>query len=238
MTEIKRLNTRKRFAERKKLLLKVLKDLSLKRDSPLKILEAGCGKRWGLATETFDYRLTGVDISKEALDVRKVQENDLQDCYVGDLRTIDLADQLFDVVYSNFVLEHIQGAEKVLKRFKNWLRPGGLIILQVPDNKSTAVFATKIIPHFVHILYYKYIVGFKEAGRPGHAPFKAYYDSILSIEGLNRFATENHCRVVLARSVKSPYKYFGFISLLLFYLSFKRLSHKHNGLLFVFERVK
>ena len=233
---IKVLNTRHRFKERRRILLETLVSQYKMTGEKLRILEAGCGKRWGLASEEIKYDLIGVDISREALEIRQKLENDLESYFVGDLREIKFENETFDVIYSNFVLEHIQGAERVLENFKDWLTPGGIMIIQVPDNNSTAVFATRIIPHYFHVLFYRYVNKFENAGKPGHGPFKAYYDDVLSIEGFRAFASKQNCSVVVERGIMSPYKGFGFFSLIIHYLSFKRLSHKHNGLLYVLRK--
>ena len=39
-------------------------------DGPMKILEAGCGRRWEIRLEPKDYHLTGVDLDAHALDHR------------------------------------------------------------------------------------------------------------------------------------------------------------------------
>lgn len=236
MKKIQVLNTKNRFKERKDLLIDILKNLYEERSFKLKILEAGCGQRWGLASDEYPYILTGVDISGDALRLRQEREGDLDEVYVGDLRSISFPNASFDVIYSNFVLEHIRGAEQVLSNFHDWLKPGGLMIIQVPDNESTAVFVTKNIPHYFHILYYRHVKKHKNAGMPGHGPFKAYYDKILSIKGFRSFAEKNSCSIVLERGIMSPYKGFYLFSLIIHYLSFKRLSHKHNGLLYVIKK--
>jgi len=155
MKKLRIINTKDRFRIRKEIIYTYLNDLFLNAKDSLHILEAGCGKRWGLTDIKGDYKITGVDISKKALEDRMNIEKDLDEYQVGDLRYIKLKEAHFDVVYSNFVLEHINGAETVMKNFHSWLKPGGIIILQIPDNKSTAVFTSRIIPHRFHILYYK-----------------------------------------------------------------------------------
>ena len=40
------------------------------RNGPLRILEAGCGTMWPLRLEGVEYQLTGVDVDRNALEVR------------------------------------------------------------------------------------------------------------------------------------------------------------------------
>ena len=98
----------------------------------LQILEAGCGQEWFINIKDIDYVLTGVDLDKAALDIRKNVLNDLQETVQGDLRTVVFENSSFDVIYNAYVLEHIEGAEAVLKSFVRWLKPDGLLILHIP----------------------------------------------------------------------------------------------------------
>ncbi len=83
----------------------------------LNILEAGCGTRWALDLEGVDYTLMGVDIDKNALDIRKNNQRDLDIAIIGDLCNVRLRDNEYDVIYSSYVLEHVNGAEGVLENF-------------------------------------------------------------------------------------------------------------------------
>jgi SAM-dependent methyltransferase len=182
------------------------------------------------------FEITGIDISPEAIEYRLNTSKDLSYHKVGDLRSIELENCHYDAIYSNFVLEHIDGSELVLNNFLRWLKKGGLIILQVPDRNSTAAFFSRFSPHFVHVLYYKYVKGRKNAGEPGHGPFKTFYEKILTIEGFREFARNNECEIIVEKGVLSPYKGFSALSRLLNIFSFGKLSHNHNGLLYIFQK--
>ena len=138
----------------------------------LTILEAGCGTKWGLKLEGVSYTLTGVDIDEDALDKRVNQRKDLDLAILGDLRTVKLEEDHYDVIFNSNVLEHVDGAEKVLDNFVRWLKPGGIILLLIPNRNSAKGFLTRITPFWVHVLFYKYMRGHKTAGKPGHAPFR------------------------------------------------------------------
>ena len=164
-------------------------------EDPIQILEAGCGQRWTLRLDGIRYFLTGVDSDPHALDIRKNIRQDLDQAVVGDLRTVRLDPGKFDVIYSSFVLEHIQGAEGVLESFVRWLKPGGIIIIRIPDPDSVQGFITRITPHWFHIFYYRYVLGYKNAGRPGYAPYPTYYEPVVSRAGLRRFCEKNNVTI-------------------------------------------
>ena len=164
-------------------------------NDPIEILEAGCGQRWLLKLEGKKFRLTGVDIDKDALEIRKNVRKDLDEAIHGDLRTIAFGDRQFDVVYSAFVLEHIEGAEEVLLRMTSWLKPNGIIIIEIPDPDSVKGRVTKITPHWFHIFYYRFVLGKASAGNPGYGPYRTIYDPVVSRRGIYAFCDRNNLRV-------------------------------------------
>jgi SAM-dependent methyltransferase len=166
------------------------------RGSELRILEAGCGALWPLKLEGTPYKLTAVDIDVHALERRKTKVRDVDDIRVGDLRTPTLFPPAsFDVIYNSFVLEHIDGAEQVLDHFLSWLAPGGLLILRVPDRDSVYGFLTRISPFWLHVLYKKYVQGMRDAGQPGHGPYRTFHDEIVSRHGIHQYCASHNCTV-------------------------------------------
>ncbi len=158
---------------------------------PLHILEAGCGQNWPLQLKDIQFTLTGNDIDRDMLLIRKAKHNDLDEIIVGDLRFLDLQKHSYDVIFNSYVLEHIDGAEGVLENFSNWIKPGGLLILRIPDRNSVRGFVAQNTPFWFHMFYVKYILGFKDAGTTGVGPFRAFYDPIVSRAGIHEFCRKN-----------------------------------------------
>jgi SAM-dependent methyltransferase len=153
-------------------------------DGPLRILEAGCGTRWGVDLGGVAYTLTGVDLDKDAMEIRRVEKRDLDVAVVGDLRTVELEAGAYDVVFSSNVLEHIDGAERVLDNMVRWTRPGGMLVLLMPNGRSAKGFLTKVLPHWIHVLYVRHVQGQKTAGQPGYGPYRTYFDPVVSQQGI------------------------------------------------------
>lgn len=156
----------------------------------VRILEAGCGRRWGVKLGDLPYSLVGLDVDEAALAKRKSKFNDLDEVIVADIRHVELPPASFDVIYSAFVLEHISGAEAVLDRFLGWLKPGGLLILFFPDRNSVYGFITRITPLWFHVFYYKYLLGHANAGKPGFGPYETYHDEIIARRHFRSFAAD------------------------------------------------
>jgi SAM-dependent methyltransferase len=154
-------------------------------DRPIELLEAGCGRGWTLELGDRARHVTGVDIDELALQHRMNVAKDLDVAILGDLMNSDLvpADQ-FDVVYSAFVLEHIVGAERAMDNFVKWLRPGGLLVIRIPDGSTVFGFLGKVLPHRLHIFYERRVLNKPMAGQPGHGPYRAVYDPIVRASGI------------------------------------------------------
>ena len=120
---------------------------------------------------------------------------DLDVAIEGDLSTVQLPDEGFDVVYNSFVLEHVRDADRVLGNFARWLRPGGLMILRFPDRRSVRGFLTRVSPHWLHVLYYTLVLRYPNAGKPGFPPYPTVYHPTVSRRGIRRFCRANGMRL-------------------------------------------
>jgi SAM-dependent methyltransferase len=197
---------------------------------PLRILEAGCGRTWAHKLSV-PYVLTGLDLDPDALAAR----TDLDHAIVGDLRTVEFPQHSFDVIYNAFVLEHVRGARQVLERFLDWLAPGGMLILKVPDRDSAYGFLTRLTPFWTHVLIYRYMLGYPQAGTPGHAPYPTYYDKVVSERGLREFCLGNGMRAPELYRLCSYENQWSVraAALVTSLLSGGRLPWRHNNLLLI-----
>lgn len=208
----------------------------------LQILEAGCGANWRLKLDGVKYVLTGVDLDKAALELRKRNQNDLDEIIEGDLRSVHLQENHYDIIYNSFVLEHVKGAEDVMRNFVSWLKPGGLIIILIPDPHTVYGAITRATPHWFHVLYYRSL-GYKNAGKPGFFPYPVHYDTIVSRRGMRDFCSKNDIKVLVecgdgffrpgSGAVQSLIHYF---KKMVSVLSFGYLSSRHTWLLYILQK--
>ena len=105
-------------------------------DSATAVADLGCGpgnltallaSRWPEAT------VIGVDSSVEMIAAAGSLATDRLRFVVGDLATWE-PDGEVDVVIANAALHWVPGHVDLLARFASWLRPGGALAFQVPDN--------------------------------------------------------------------------------------------------------
>ncbi len=210
---------------------------------PLHILEAGCGPAWGLDLKGIQYTLTGIDLDKQALDIRLNTLKDLDVAICGDLRSVALEAGKYDVIVNAYVLEHVAGAEEVLTNFVRWLRPGGILLLVIPNRDSVKGFVARITPFWFHVFFRKHIIGEATAGKPGHAPYPTCFDEVVSRRGIYQFCEKHRL------DIKAEY-YLGYerpknwisnacmaaISWVIHLGSFRTLSLKYVDLMYVLQK--
>jgi len=209
-----------------------------KMGNKVSILEAGCGRYWPLDLKGMEVHLVGIDTDSEAIKTR----TDLSVAIVGDICDSTLAEKgSFDVVFNSYVLEHVKGAEKALLNLVEWVRPGGLILLRIPDRDSAYGAATRLSPFWVHVLYKRLVQGFKEAGTPGFGPYPTYHERIVSTEGIEAFCEAHDCQILEFFGHGYYLKYEGgniakWLAIGVWLLSLGRFPWRHNDLTFVIQR--
>lgn len=225
-------------------LSSVCKEHFAERTQGIKVLEAGCGRTWNLDLKGLKYSLTGLDVSKEALEIRKNQTKDLDEVIHGDLQTVDIPQESFDLVFCSYVLEHIDAADVVLERLFMWLKPQGLLVLLIPDRNTVYGAITRLSPHWFHVFFYRYFLKKKNAGKPGFGPFETYYRKIVSREGIVNYCALNNHRIKLEYGLKvNSKRMFGSLAPManvtmksLSAFSAGKLAHVHNDLVYAIEK--
>lgn len=205
---------------------------------PLRVLEAGCGRKWEINLSDRPVELVGVDLDPQALQAR----TDLTRAIHGDLcdETL-LAGETFDVVFSQFVLEHIPTARRAMEAMVRWTRPEGLLIVVVPDSRSVYGWLAAHTPHWVHVAVHRYLFGESEAGKPGHAPYPIHYSDLTTDTGIERFAMEQHLAIESSYAINelgSPRMrpLMGLVKRLVSGLSGGALASDHDNLAYVLRR--
>jgi 2-polyprenyl-3-methyl-5-hydroxy-6-metoxy-1,4-benzoquinol methylase len=115
------------------------------------VLEAGCG-RFPHFAYADGVTIVGLDISQEQLDRNRYCDERI----LADVQTWQ-TDRRFDVVVSIFVLEHLAQPRQALANMLTWTRPGGLLLIAVPNAYSVKGLVTKLTPFWFHEAFYKYV---------------------------------------------------------------------------------
>jgi SAM-dependent methyltransferase len=211
----------------------------------LVILEAGCGRNWSIDLSGIEHFLIGIDLDEKALAIRNESYHDLDLTIIGDLRTAQFEKASFDVIYNSFVLEHISGAEQVLNHFIYWLRPGGCLVLKIPNRDSVKGFITRITPFWFHVAYKRYFRGVRHAGKPGFGPYPTTLDEVVSRHGIHNYCREHGLELVAeyyhdffhqAVSRKSIQWFENGVSNLLQGLTLGRLSADYTDMMYIIRK--
>lgn len=103
--------------------------------NPGKILEIGAASGDFLSMlKNRGYEVYGVELSKRA-SVR-AKENYGIDLFCGILNDAHFVSGFFDYVVMYHVLEHIPNPKEILREIHRILKPGGILLIEIPDPKS------------------------------------------------------------------------------------------------------
>lgn len=132
----------------RKMLFNSKFDEFLSHRKPGKILDIGCaaGQFLMIAKER-GWQTAGIDVAKSACDY--LIKQGYSKIFNGTLEDVNFQDEEFDAVHMNHVFEHIHWPQAFLKEIHRILKPGGLIILEVP-NESIFPYNYKMINIFRH----------------------------------------------------------------------------------------
>jgi len=94
-------------------------------------LDVGCGSGGALAVaRALGWRVSGIEPDEAAAALARRFTDEL---HVGDVLTAPFTSARFDVVTAFHVLEHVPDPVAVTRRMLDWLAPGGLLIVEVPN---------------------------------------------------------------------------------------------------------
>ena len=155
-----------------------------------RVLEAGCGSA-AYVRFPGSAHITGIDIDPHQLE----RNTACSETILGDLETYDLPASSYDAIVCWYVFEHLRFPDHALVRFARAVKPGGVIVLAVPNVMTPKGLVTKYTPHWFHIAFRRYVLGRKHAGTPGHGPFPTTIPWTIAPERLLRLAASCNLEV-------------------------------------------
>jgi SAM-dependent methyltransferase len=118
--------------------IKLLKRWRPTRDRVLKmgrggsLLDVGCSSGGFLRTlQDGPWKLHGLEISPD--EAQRAMASSGAEVFVGTVLDAPFAPQSFDVITAFHFLEHAHKLKEVVARMREWLKPGGIIYIQVPN---------------------------------------------------------------------------------------------------------
>ncbi|MCG9879924.1 MAG: class I SAM-dependent methyltransferase, partial [Bacteroidia bacterium] len=144
-----------RYQELKKIVSKYKPDLFSR--SHKTFLDVGCGLGDLLQLAIADqWQVNGTEISPEAALQANINIRDR--ILVGDILSLDLPEQYFDLITIYHVIEHLIDPINVLNKIQKLLKPNGVLFIETPNSDSLGAKIrgknwSNIIPP-EHINYY------------------------------------------------------------------------------------
>jgi len=164
-------------------------DRLLANPSPRKVLEAGCGSLTHLQLD--DAFVVGIDVSQKQL-TRNLK---LRESICGDIQTYDLPAEEFDIIICWDVLEHLAQPRRAIQNLVKAAKPGGILIIALPNVLSIKGILAKITPHRFHVWAYRRFWGVTRAGTEDLGPFRTYLRLATSPPSVKRLALKQGLKV-------------------------------------------
>jgi SAM-dependent methyltransferase len=157
------------------------------RGKSVRIYEAGGGSLSILPLASMDNpTISVVDIDETQLRNNQYAKNKI----LGDIQTYVFPPDSFDLVVCYNVIEHLTSVDQAIRQFHHALAPDGLLFIGAPNPQSLFGFVTKYTPHWFHVLFYRLVLRHKDAGKPGHLPFRTVYHPVVSPKALLDFCEQ------------------------------------------------
>jgi 2-polyprenyl-3-methyl-5-hydroxy-6-metoxy-1,4-benzoquinol methylase len=99
------------------------------------LMDVGCGGgNYLVEAQKLGWKVSGIDPSPISVEVTK--KRGFADVREGDLLSVDLPENAYDVVAMFHVFEHVHNPHDALEKAKKILKPGGQLIIGVPNFAS------------------------------------------------------------------------------------------------------
>jgi SAM-dependent methyltransferase len=153
------------------------------------VLEAGCGSASHIDLSAAT-RIVGVDISRAQLERNPLLDERIQ----ADLQTARL-DIRADAVISWDVLEHLEQPLAAVDNLVAALKPGGVLVIGVPNVRSLKARLAKLTPHWVHERTFRWLYPRHPTGEDV-GPFPTVLAREIDPQRLARYLRESGVRVL------------------------------------------
>jgi SAM-dependent methyltransferase len=133
-------------------------------ETPLRVLDVGCGEGYfAAAARRAGSQVVAIDVAEEPLRRALARYPNLDVRLVEPEGPLPLEDASFDVVWVGEVIEHVADTARWLSEVRRVLRSGGLLVLSTPDHGvplrlwlalNRRAFETHFDPRSDHLRFY------------------------------------------------------------------------------------
>lgn len=119
-----------------------------------KLLEIGCGTSSAIKKIKELDQVIGIDISREAMKISNKDKNQNNAFIRGDCFKLPIADNTFDLVWSQGLIEHFSEPDKIVNEHYRVCKNGGIMLISVPYKYSyTLIWWYLTRPKFLRSLW-------------------------------------------------------------------------------------
>lgn len=111
--------------------------------------------------------LVGADFDAVVLD-----NDELDRAYVIESGKIPIDDGYFDLIFSDWVVEHVEHPEEFLSEVHRLLKPGGSFLFRTPNKHHYTALVSRFTPHWFHK---KVANQARRLGKDAHEPWPTFY---------------------------------------------------------------
>jgi len=159
---------------------------------PSVVLDVGCGRQSNVVFPGAEL-VVGTDIDGEGLAGNRTVDIAI----AGDIVATDLPERSVDAIACIYVLEHVRHPDLVLAKFARALRPGGVLVVAVPNVAAPKAKITRWTPLSFHTFVYRRLLGRNDPNTG--LPFATVLDPSIRPDRIEELARDIGLRVLLRR---------------------------------------
>jgi SAM-dependent methyltransferase len=167
---------------------------------PVRILDVGGGRQCRMRLPSCRH-LTICDTDAVALTSNPIVDKRI----FGDIAQQDFSGSEFDLIIFWNVLEHLDQPLHALNLSLKALAPGGAVVIKGPVASSLQSLIAKYSPHFLHVAFYRHVLGRPDAGRPGHGPYRKKVSPDAEESAIITLLRDHGVKIVAERRFVGPH---------------------------------
>lgn len=145
-------------------------------------LDVGCGRQSNVVFPGAR-KVVGTDLDIEGLRLNKTVDAAVE----ADIVAADIPAVSVDAIACIYVLEHVAHPDQVFAKFARALRPGGVLVIAVPNVAAPKAKITRITPLWFHKFVYQRLLGRRDAEHG--MPFATVLDPAIRPDRLENLAS-------------------------------------------------
>ena len=168
----------------------IIEYINVRKNQVLKVLDIGCGIKskicTGLRESGHEIILHGLDIDPYAMKNKVVDK-----VYISSAENMPFDDSTYDVVVSNYLLEHVDDYRKTLNEMARVVEKGGLLSLTFANPTSPNGIIARLTPLWFHKFFRTVVMGIKIPAFPTVYSYKSVTDVVkcLDMNGFTKIKT-------------------------------------------------